>query len=243
MADTSNWQLLTADEFKKQMEEDGSSVQELLDELPDDARVGVKDEFGNEKWRKKDEIRDTDEVRFKVNGNLMMMTGKPGPPVEDPLQPADKKIAEMLHRKKEHLRSDPLRRALGDKQTGDTKDPLLFILEAIAEETSSLQFDRQQAERNGDIKTSSQLAMRRINGLKALGDTWLKRAEQISAAGVDLDSPAFVRVMELTLDTLFECMQKRGIAADTVQALAADIESAITSEHWRAKAEKRVTEG
>jgi len=96
-----------------------------------------------------------------------------------------------------------------------------------------------EAERNGE--DTSQLSMRRVQALKAIGDTWIKRKEQIQHRGIDLESPAFRAVFEFIAETYARAMQNAGVRQELVDSVTAQF-SKLLDDAWMTEAKSRMKE-
>lgn len=214
----------------------------LLASLPKDTtRVQVIDEFGKTRFKKPSDVVPADQIVIGSDGNPIVMTGRPGRKPKPNMLPANDNIAEQIRAKQLSLAEDDLLNAIRtNPETGDVLD---YVMEGLAEESASLAFERQEAERTG--QPTSQISMRRINALKAVGDSWLKRKEQISSAGVDLDSKAFERVFLFIMDTFRETVTEvmPNVRAELIETLFANFSKKVGDENWSREATKRMSEG
>jgi hypothetical protein len=211
----------------------------LLSKIPPGVhRVQVIDEFGRQRYKKPSEVADTDTVCKDGAGEPIVMSGKPGRPKRPEFEPANEKIGDLLRLKEEHLRDDPL---LGTLSTNpDSGDVLDYVMRGIASEAASLEFERFEAERTGS--PTSQISMRRINALKAVGDSWLKRREQLAGTGVDLESAAFKRLFAFILETFRVVLEAQGWRPEAIETLFSTFAKRLDDD-WKREATKRITEG
>jgi len=147
------------------------------------------------------------------------------------LAPANDVIKAILERKKELLGSDAILQLVRD--SSESSDVLREVIVGLGEEAASIKFERLEAERKG--KETSTLSGRRINALKAMGDTWLKRKEQLSASGVDPDSRAFKAVFEYIVTTMHEAMSGTGIRDEAIEAAFARFSEIVDTPEWEAE--------
>ena len=155
---------------------------------PGATRVQVEDEYGKLIWRKPSEVLDTDTIRINFKtGEPYVMFGSPGvpssnslntnktpPPLQTPTSGGSPNpqanINQLQQRKQAKLSND----AVFDqtKKNADSSEVLTHVLVGLAEESASLAFEREEAERRGEA--TSQISLRRVNALRAVGDTWRK---------------------------------------------------------------------
>ena len=204
---------------------------------PGVTRIRVKDEVGNIKWRNLEDVRDTDEIVLKTDGTPAVMGGAPGRKQKREREPRNEMVAKIMEERAEALLTDPLVRSV--KADPESPDVLQQVMVGISEEAASLKFEREEAERKGD--TTSQISMRRVNALKAAGDTFLKHREQIDAQGVDLDSRAFSAVMEFIGETMHtvlvrDCHQR----PEEAQTIMTKFATMLNSGEWRGELEAKL---
>jgi hypothetical protein len=211
---------------------------------PDAQRIKVTDEKGHERWR--DISKGTDTVLASdnimlVSSKPVTMKGKPGrrkkaAPAKAP-PPINQTVANIQAAKGQFFTTDPL---LSQIDTGgvDSEDTLLLIMRGFAQEAASLEFERLEAERTG--KETSAISVRRINALKALGDTWIKRKEQLAGKTVDMESPAFARLFEFMMATFRESMLKGNVPRDQAETVFARLSERMADETWEQEARNKM---
>jgi hypothetical protein len=212
----------------------------LLAELsPDVTRVQVVDEQGKQRFRKRDEIADSDTLVFGASGDLVVMTGKPGRrPSKVELQPINEAVGEVMKQRRAVMNDDDLLEIV--KANPESSAVLDFVMVGIAEEAAALGFERQEMERRG--QPTSQVSVRRIGALKAIGDSWLKRKDQIAAQGVDMDSPAFKRLFTFIMETFKDALASAGERPEMIETVFAGLSKKLDSD-WQREAVKRMTDG
>jgi len=209
----------------------------LIAKIPPDAhRVQVITEKGQKKYRPVKEIAKNDVIQTTDDGEPVVMKGKPGRPKGVELAPVTPAVAEMVKRKKEAIDKDPLLSSV--KTRPEDIEVLQQVVLALGEEAASLGFERQEAERNG--RESSSISVRRVNTLKAMADTWLKRRDQLVAKGVDLNSPGFKAVLQYLLETFRGAMIACGVDEDMVDTVFARL-SQDMSDEWETEARSRMS--
>lgn len=223
------------------------SRDDILALIPPDAkRVKVKTEKGHEKYRDisngLDAILLTDEV--VLNGNTpVTMKSTPGrkkklSPAPKVPPPVNQAIAQLVAAKQAFFDNDPLLKQI--EENAESEDTLLLVMRGHAQEAVSLEFERVEAERNG--RETSQLSIRRVNALKALGDTWIKRKEQLSGKTIDMDSPAFGRLFSFMLDTFREAMLAGNVPRDQAETVFARLSDRMNDETWETEAHNKMKE-
>ena len=206
-------------------------------------RVKVIDEMGSEKWRNieegLDEIQDKDHIPL-VGGKPSVSMKQPGRKRKTPKAaspgPVNPNVAALQHEKESYLKKDPLLKQL--YKGVDSEDVLHLAMMGFADEAASLGFERHEAERQG--KETSQLSIRRINALKAIAETWIKRKEQLAGKLIDMNSPAFKRLFEFMTDTFREVMFNSGIPEDQAETIFVALSERILDETWELEARNRM---
>lgn len=220
------------------------SLEDILALIPKDAkRVKVRTEKGHEKYRDisdgLDAILPSDEI--VLNGNTpVTMKSTPGRKKKTPAPkapaPVNQTVAALVAQKQAFFDNDPLLKQV--EENVESEDTLLLVMRGYAQESASLEFERMEAERNGT--ETSQLSIRRINALKALSDTWIKRKEQLSAKTIDMESPAFSRLFAFMLDTFREAMLAGNVPRDQAETVFARLSDRMTDETWETEANNKM---
>jgi len=208
----------------------------LLALVPAGAKhILVVTEKGEQKYRKVSELADTDVIQVNKDGIPVVMKGKPGRPQNVVLSPANPVVAEVVKRKQAAIQQDTVLQAV--RTNPEDAGVLHQVVLALGEEAASLGFERQEAEREG--KETSNISVRRVNALKALADTWLKRKDQIVSRGIDLGSPAFKSLLQFLLESFREAMRASGERPEMIEAVFARLAQAM-NEGWEAEAKNRM---
>lgn len=213
---------------------------------PAATRVKVSDDKAKLCWRKIDEVRDSDALEFDKMGRPIYMNGALGrppagtTPAKPPnllsvAPPTTKLVGDLLKVKQAQTRSDPV--ILAAESTPESPEVLNQVLLAIAEEAASLRFERMEAERNG-IDTST-FSMRRVAALKAIGDTWIKRKEQITHRDIDLESPGFHELFKFISETIARSMDAAGVRPELANSVFAQF-SKLLDDDWKKEAKARM---
>lgn len=211
----------------------------ILASLPPDAnRIYVLDEHGKNRYKKPSEIGHADQIVLNHEGEPIVMARRPGRPKKPEMPPLSDAARDMQILKEEHLKGDDLLGTVQDNP--EAADVLDYVMQGLAEEAASLGFERLDAERRG--KDTSGISTKRIGALKAVGDTWLKRKEQLQSTGVDLDSAAFARLFKFIMDTFRESMNSAGSRPEMIETVFTNLAKRIGDDEWRREATKRMTE-
>lgn len=218
------------------------TTQEILDSLPKDvSRIQVVDEFGKQRYRKIAEILPTDKIVMNGRGLPVTMSTDPGRPQKITgmdLPPVNESVAEVIRAKHNSMKSDELTHVV--RTNPESSNVLDLVLTAIAEEAASLGFERQDLERRG--QPTSQVSLRRIGALKAIGETWLRRKEQIANSGVDMDSPAFKRLFEFIVETFRLSMADAKMRPEMINTIFAKLSNRLNDDDWAREAGRRMVD-
>lgn len=198
-------------------------------------RLKVINNRGREKWRELDRVQDTDDIQCNKAGAPIIMFKTPGPKSKD-LSPTSPAVIKMMRERQEALKNDPLLEVV--KGSPDSLDVLQHAMIGLAEEASSIQFERHEAERQGEdtVKYSKS----RVVAIKALSDVWLRRKDQVVTNAIDLDSPMFESVMAHVLQTFRGCMKDAGVDNNRIRVVFARLAKEISSEEWKKGAKNRM---
>jgi len=205
-------------------------------------RVKVIDEKGKVRWREvPNGVKPTDTLDLKSNGQPQWMEHPIGRPkaigsLHETLAPTTERAGDLIRIKEASLRSDPI--VLTAETTPESPDVLNQVVLGIAEEAASLRFERMEAERQGE--ETSTLSMRRVAALKAIGDTWIKRKEQIQNQAVDLESPAFKSLFQFIGETFAKAMDLAGVREELKESTFAKFANSL-DEEWKTEAKSRMT--
>tara|TARA_B100000927_G_scaffold236171_1_gene196807 strand:+ start:4190 stop:4861 length:672 start_codon:yes stop_codon:yes gene_type:complete len=211
-------------------------------------RVQVTDEVGKLVWRKPSDLRDTDTIKFNPNtGEPYVMYGSPGvatpqsagTPSTATTTTSNAVISAIKSRKKDVLDKDEVVSVA--KSTPESADILTKVIAGIAEESASLYFERLEAERKGE--STSQISMRRVQALKAVGDTWLKKKEVLASTGVDLDSPAFKIIFTHIAETFRQACDIAGVRPEMSESVFAEFGRLVDDQDWVADAKAKLEKG
>lgn len=205
---------------------------------PEVVRVKVIDDKGQTKFRKLEELQAGDTPSLNDSGLPVFVEGRIGKPKkEETLPPASPLIGDLLRIKQGQLRNDPILQAA--ESAPESAEVLNQVVLAIGEEAASLRFERMEAERKGT--DTSQLSMRRVAALKAIGDTWIKRKEQIQSRVIDLESPAFQALFQFISETFVRAMQSAGVRHELSDTVISQF-AKLLDDSWKNEAKSRMKE-
>lgn len=205
---------------------------------PEVTRIQVIDDQGKQRFRKKEELADSDTIVLNSEGKPVTMAGSPGRPAKVDLPPANDAVAEVMKQRRQFLSNDDLLEVV--KANPESAFVLDYVMLGIAEEAAALGFERTEMERRG--QPTSQVSVRRIGALKAIGDSWLKRKDQIASQGVDMDSPAFKRLFGYIMETFKETLLAAGERPEMIETVFAGLSKRLDAD-WQREAVKRMTDG
>lgn len=209
------------------------------------SRVQVTDEVGKVVWRKPSDLRDTDSIKFNPNtGEPYVMYGSPGvaqaSSVANTNPPASNAVISAIKsRKKDLIDKDDIFNTTKTKP--ESSDVLTKVIQGLAEESASLHFERTEAERKGEA--TSQISMRRVQALKAVGETWLKKKEVLASKGVDLESPSFKIVFTHIAETFRRACDIAGVRPEMSESVFAEFGRLVDDVDWIAEAKSKMEKG
>lgn len=203
-------------------------------------RVQVKNEYGKLVWKAPADISPEDTVQINPKtGEAYVMYGTPGVPSSAPNVTAQKNnssvsLNNLQSRKKSKISSDKVLEET--KKAPESENVLTQVLVGLAEESASLAFEREEAERRGEA--TSQISLRRVNALKAVGDTWLKKKEIMSSKSIDLESKAFKKLFGHIAETFRRACDEAGVRPELAESVFATFGSLVDDPEWMMDAKK-----
>ena len=211
----------------------------ILDSLSEEAkRIKVEDENGQKRWRDIDSLHDTDSIILKADGDPYVMNTKPGRKANPKIQAANEVVGEKIRQKQIQQDHDPILRAV--KVDPDSSKVLDHVMTGLAEEAFSLGYERTEAERQG--QATSSISVRRVNALKSLADTYLKRKEQISTSSVDLEGQAFKNLFAFILETFRGSLEDSNLRTEMIETVFAKLTKRL-EDNWEDEAKNRMKNG
>lgn len=218
---------------------DKQARDDLIAKIPPSAtRVRVQTAKGEFKYKAIADLADSDEIQTNKYGDPIVMKGSPGRKTIVPADvgPANATVAAALQRKQQLLDIDPV--LTKTKKDPDSPDVLHEVIVGLSEEAASLRFERDEKAREG--KDTSGLSAKRVQALRAVGETWLKRMDQMAGKLIDLDSPAFSALFRHMMDTLKEAMNAAKLRDEQVETVFAKFAALIGTEEWKVEAKNRM---
>lgn len=225
--------MATKPQWKRAMDDRAN----LLTKVPPGAkRVLVLTKDGARKYKDRDQLDDLDTLVLNETGVPIVMMTAPGRPAVKPLAPVNADVAAKVKAKAALTSTDALARAL----RANPEDPSLLnhILGALTEEVTSIKFEREEAERDG--RDTSGLSVKRIQGLSALANTWLKHRELTVAKEIDLRSPSFQAAVRFMMETFKESMLSSGLRPEMIEAVFAKASMSMAKPDWESEARSRM---
>lgn len=191
-----------------------------LDNLPPGAtRVAIL-VGGKRKWVAITDLKPTDflVINAKKQRPFFMM-GQPGRKKVIKTKPANPLVGALKKEKDLQVTDDPILVAVTDNP--GSEDVMTLILRGLAEEIACLKFEREKAELEGNKSVG--ISDRRIKALKTMGDTWLKRMDQVQNRQIDMSSTTFRLLFEFIMQTFREGMAKSGVKNELIDVVFANI--------------------
>jgi hypothetical protein len=132
-------------------------------------------------------------------------------PTAELLDPAD--IKKDLRDRVAYVKDQPLVKAM----TEGSSKAMDVLLTEIAEEVSHLKWERRKATKEG--KNTAQYTVARINGLKSLAETLIRRKEADIAETLDLKSPRLQKIFKIWMQFFYEAMEKSGVSPEVINVV------------------------
>lgn len=212
----------------------------ILAEQPRNTRVYVKEEGGKLRYKELSQVRDSDTLIYKKNGDPVLMRGRPGRMSEDriKLEAANSEVAEINRQREDYLAQDSLVQAA--KINSDSPDVLSETIIRLTEVASTIAFERQEAHRTGTA--TSIIARREVAALVAVRDASLKRIDQrLRKQEIDLESLAFRNLFVYMVRTFTEAMDATGIPATEIDSVVSYLSKEVDTEEWKNSALKSMS--
>jgi len=209
----------------------------ILANLPSGTRrVQVVTAQGQTQYKRPDDVDlDRDEIVLSQGGLPVVMRGKPGRKKRIQLNPVTPQIQEVEEAREEHISTSSLVQEVGkDPESDDTFES---IIRGMAEEASSMEFERLEAQRHG--QDSSNHSVKRTRVLKAMADLLLKKKQIAEGGMVDMDSPQFKALFEFALETFKESMASSGCRPELTESVFTNLVSSLDDD-WKQEARRRM---
>jgi len=220
---------------KKQRPTEKKAILKNLDGLV--TRIRVLDKDGKQRWRKRDQVKDSDRIELNAAGQPHVMRGKPGRAYKPNIEAVSATVKELKERKSQSIATNPLVKAVAD--TPNSPDVLQYIMQGMATEAASLAFERSEAERKGE--GTSTISTRMITAYNSIANTWLKRMEQLGSGGsLELDSPGTQALLAFLFETVREAMAAAGLRREMADTIFANMAAKMNDKGWESEARRRI---
>lgn len=208
-----------------------SDKEYILQNLPEGTiRVQIITSQGKQTYKRPEDIDLlNDEISLSGDGSPIVMRGKPGRPQKSPLPPATPQIAQVSAVREDYMENNPVTREIEKNPDGD--DTFNLILKGMADEAASIEFDRLEAQRNG--QEASDLATKRARILKSLADLLVTRKKMQEGGMIDMESPVFQTLFKLILGSFRESMEEAGTRAEHIETIFAKLVAKLADPAWK----------
>lgn len=176
-----------------------------------------------------------DEICFSGDGSPIVMRGKPGRPNKSSLPPATPQIAAVSAVREDHMGNNPITREV--EKNPDGEDTFNLILGGMADEAASIEFDRLEAQRNG--QDASDLATKRARILKGVAELILHR-KKMSEISIDLDSVQFQNLFKFILQNFKESMEDSGMRSEQIETTFSKLVARLSDSSWKEEAKQKM---
>lgn len=215
---------------------------QLLALLPQGiSRVRVTSAEGKQYYKAVPDILDTDTVDLTAAGKPIVMRNTPGRPVGSTVKPAlpavSKQAEEVSQAKDNH-------EALSDlvaitKQNSEADVVFHTLMNGLAVEITSLEFERREAERKGE--DTSNISAKRVRAIKTMADAWLKKRERVDSGTIDMEGVAFKALFSFMLETVRGAMGDSGMRPEHIETVFAKLSKRL-ADGWAEDAKARMRE-
>jgi hypothetical protein len=221
------------------MSQSVADKEHILKNLPPGTmRVQVTDPSGKQGYKRPEEIDlQNDEISVNASGAPVVMRGNPGRPGKSQLlPPVTPQVAQIAAVREDYMDSNVVTRGLEKNPDGD--EAFNLILKGMADEAASIEFDRLEAQRNG--QEASDLATKRARILKAIADLILSRKKSSDGGVIDLESPVFQALFKLILESFRESMEEAGTRPEHVETIFAKLVIKLADPSWKEDAKNKM---
>lgn len=149
-------------------------------------------------------------------------------PTADLLDPAD--VKRDLKERIAYVKEQPLVKALAEGDSAGAMDTLLL---EIGEEISHLKYERRKVAKDG--RSTAQLTMARITGLRSLAEALIRRKEAAMAEQLDLKSPRLQKIFKIWMQFFYEAMEKSEVPAEVINVVFQQMKADMTG--WEKRME------
>lgn len=213
----------------------------LLDMLPQGiARVRVTSAEGKQCYKAVPDILDTDTVDLTSAGKPIIMRAPPGRPqgsTKSTLPPVSKQAEEVAQAKDNHESLSDL--VAVTRQNSEADAVFHTLMNGLAVEITSLEFERREAERKGE--DTSNVSAKRVRAIKTMTDAWLKKREKVDSGTIDLEGVAFKTLFAFMLDTVRGAMGDSGMRPEHIETVFAKLSKRL-ADGWAEDAKARMRE-
>jgi len=187
---------------------------------------------------KSDTTEDDGEQIIPVSGDFDTIEDKHGDlPLVPTLSKAELALKALQDRKRQTYKRDMVLRTT--KKNSESSKVLDAVLIGLAEEATSIKFEKEEMERRGE--STAQLSHRRIMALKAVSETWLKKRELTGGDGlIDLGSKEFQALFGFIMETFRIACDDAGARPELVDTIFARFAEAISDQDWVSDAKNRM---
>ena len=119
----------------------------------------------------------------------------------------------------------------------DGEDTFNLILGGMADEAASIEFDRLEAQRNG--QDASDLATKRARILKGVAELILHR-KKMSEISIDLDSVQFQNLFKFILQNFKESMEDSGMRSEQIETTFSKLVARLSDSSWKEEAKQKM---
>ncbi len=210
----------------------------ILQNLPAGTiRVQVITNSGKSTYKRPEDVDvNLDEISIAGDGSPIVMRGKPGRPTKSPLAPVTPQIATISAVREDYMDNNPVTREV--ERNPDGEDAFNLILKGMADEAASIEFDRLEAQRNG--QDASDLATKRARILKSIADLLVTRKKLQDGGMIDLESPVFQILFKLILQSFREAMEDAGTRSEHIETIFAKLVSKLADPSWKEDAKAKM---
>ena len=200
-------------------------------------RILVKNEAGTNSWKKVAEVDPgKDSLVLTKMGQPQFMYREMGVHISGPVRgPQPREAVDQACVDASVVENDSIRKIT--EVSPNSVDLLHEIMSGMAEEQAALRAERMMLQKKGIPYGNT--SFRRIDGLKTLANTWIKRKEQLLTQQVDLESPAFAAILKFLTETVAEALEEAHVRPEQSQDFFFRLSKKLTTE-WKKELKNRM---
>lgn len=178
---------------------------------------------------------DSSLTKFKKKNQIR----KRGRPKKISMMPPNEEARVKKREKEKHLQDDSLLDQV--EEDPDSLTVLDEVMRELAEENSSLAYERREAERRGEDTTS--ISSKKVTTLKSLSEVYFKKRESLIDRSFDFESDRFKSLLEFFFGKVRTAAQNANFSEEKITILFDKISDLFDEDSgWKKEAKEFIKE-